>query len=131
LTNALNLTLCDCGFIRDSKHGLDLVLELVKVVYLGVNVLGGVTLIVLLDERFDLGESFSTHVTRNKCNTFLCRYLVSLKHKEEVPLHKLVIKLGAISLVEVGLININVISLDSVGYVCVVRARAARGSTCS
>jgi hypothetical protein len=123
--------LCDCGFIRDSKYGLDLVLELVKVVYPGVNVLRGVTLIVLLDERFDLGESFSTHVTCNECNTFLCGYLVSLKHKEEVLLHELVIKLGAISVVEVRLVNINVISLNGVGHVCVVRARAARGSTCS
>jgi hypothetical protein len=85
----------------------------------------------LLDERFDLGKSFSTHVTRNKCNTFLCRYLVSLKHKEEVLLHKLVIKLSAVSIVEVRLVNIDVVSLDSVSYVCVVRARAARGSTCS
>jgi hypothetical protein len=82
LTNALNLTLCDYRFIRDSKHRLDLVLELVEIVYLGVNVLRGVTLIVLLDKGFDLGKSFSTHVTCNKCNTFLCKYLVSLKHKE-------------------------------------------------
>jgi hypothetical protein len=123
--------LCNRGFICDSEHGSDLVLELVKVVHLGVNVLRGVTLIVLLDKRFDLGESFSTHVTRNKCNTFLCRYLVSLKHKEEVLLHKLVIKLSAISVVEVRLVNINIISLNSVSYVCIVQARAARGSTCS
>jgi hypothetical protein len=110
---------------------LDLVLELVEIVYLGVNVLRGVTLIILLDKGFDLGKSFSTHVTRNKCNMFLCRYLVSLKHKEEVLLHKPVIKLGAISIVEVRLVNINVISLNSISHVCVVRARAARGSTCS
>jgi hypothetical protein len=110
---------------------LDLVLKLVKVVYLGVNVLRGVTLIVLLDERFDLGESFSTHVTCNKCNTFLCGYLISLKHKEEVLLHKLVIKLGAVSVVEVGLVNIDVVGLNSVSYVYIVQARAARGSTCS
>jgi hypothetical protein len=58
-------------------------------------------------------------------------YLVSLKHKEEVLLHKLIIKLSAISIVEVRLVNINIISLNSVGYVCVVQARAARGSTCS
>jgi hypothetical protein len=110
---------------------LDLVLELVKVVYLGINVLRGVTLIVLLDKRFNLGKSFSTHITCNKCNIFLCRYLVSLKHKEEVLLHKLVIKLSAVSVVEVRLININVVSLNSVSHVCVVQARAARGSTCS
>jgi hypothetical protein len=85
----------------------------------------------LLDERFNLGKSFSTHVTRNKCNTFLCGYLVSLKHKEEVLLHELVIKLSAISVVEVRLVNINIVSLNSVGYVYVVQARAARGSTCS
>jgi hypothetical protein len=107
-------------FICNSKHRLDLVLELIKVVYLGVNVLRGVTLIVLLDKRFDLGKSFSTHITYNKCNTFLCRYLVSLKHKEEVLLYKLVIKLSVISVVEVRLININVASLDSVSYVYVV-----------
>jgi hypothetical protein len=123
--------LCDCGFIRDSEHRSDLVLKLVKVVHPGVNVLRGVTLIVLLDKRFDPGKSFSTHVTRNKCNTFLRRYLVSLKHKEEVLLHKPVIKLGAISVVEVRLININVVSLNSVSHVRVVQARAARGSTCS
>jgi hypothetical protein len=85
----------------------------------------------LLDKRFNLGKSFSTHVTRNKYNTFLCRYLVSLKYKEEVLLYKLVIKLGAISIVEVRLVNIDVINLNSVGYVCIVQARAARGSTCS
>ena len=71
------------------------------------------------------------HVTRNKYNTFLYRYLVSLKHKEEVLLHKLVIKFSAISVVEVRLVDIDVISLNSVGHVRVVRARAARGSTCS
>jgi hypothetical protein len=123
--------LCNRRFIHNSKHGSDLVLELIEVVYLGVNVLRGVTLIILLDKRFNLGKSFSMHITCNKCNMFLCRYLVSLKYKEEVLLHKLVIKLSAISIVEVRLVNINVISLNSVGYVCVVRARAARGSTCS
>jgi hypothetical protein len=123
--------LCNCSFICDSKHRLDLVLELIKVVYLGVNVLRGVTLIILLDKRLNLGKSFSTHITRNKYNTFLCRYLVSLKHKEEVLLYKLVIKLSAISIVEVRLVIINVISLNSVSYVCVMQARAARGSTCS
>jgi hypothetical protein len=46
-------------------------------------------------------------------------------------LHELVIELGAISIVEVRLVDINVISLDGVGHVRVVRARAARGSTCS
>jgi hypothetical protein len=126
----LNLTLCNCRFIYNSEHRLDLVLELVKIVYLGVNVLRGVTLIILLDKGFDLGKSFSTYVTYNKYNMFLCRYLVSSKHKEEVLLHELVIKLGAISVVEVGLVNIDVISLNSVGYVRVVRARAARGSIC-
>jgi hypothetical protein len=112
--------LCNCRFIYNSKYRLDLVLKLVKVVYLGVNVLRGVTLIVLLDKRFNLGKSFSTHITCNKYNTFLCRYLVSLKHKEEVLLYKLVIKLGAISIVEVRLVNINIISLNSVGYIYVI-----------
>jgi hypothetical protein len=130
LINALNLTLCDCRFICDSKYRLDLVLELVKVVYLGVNVLRGVTLIVLLDKRFNLGKSFSTYITCNKCNTFLCRHLVSLKHKEEVLLYKLVIKLGAISIVEVRLVNINIISFNSVSHVRVMQARATRGSMC-
>jgi hypothetical protein len=123
--------LCNCRFIRNSKYRLDLVLKLVKVVYLGVNVLRGVTLIVLLDKRFNLGKSSSTHITCNKYNTFLCKYLVSLKHKEEVLLHKLVIKLSVISIVEVRLVNINVISLNSVSHICVIQARAARGSTCS
>jgi hypothetical protein len=123
--------LCNYRFICNSKHRLDLVLKLVEVVYLGVNVLRGVTLIILLDKRFNLGKSFSTHVTYNKCNMFFCRYLVSLKHKEEVLLHKLVIKLSVISIVEVRLVNINIISLNSVSYVCVVRVRAARGSMCS
>ena len=123
--------LCNCRFIYNSKHRLDLVLKLIKVVYLGVYVLRGVTLIILLDKRFNLGKSFSTHVTCNKCNTFLCRYLVSLKHKEEVLLHKLVIKLSIISIVEVRLVNINVVSLNSVSYVYIVQARAARGSTYS
>jgi hypothetical protein len=118
-------------FICNSKHRLDLVLKLVKVVYLGVNILRGVTLIILLDKRFNLGKSFSTYITCNKYNTFLYRYLISLKHKEEVLLHKLIIKLSAISIVEVRLVNINVISLNSVSYVYVVQARAARGSTCS
>jgi hypothetical protein len=54
-----------------------------------------------------------------------------LKHKEEVLLHKPVIELGAISVVEVRLVDIDVTSLDGVGHVRVVRARAARGSTCS
>jgi hypothetical protein len=123
--------LCNCRFIYNSKHRLDLVLKLVKVVYLGVNVLRGVTLIILLDKRFNLGKSFSMHITYNKCNTFLCRYLISLKYKEEVLLHKLVIKLSAISIVEVRLVNINIISLNSVSYICVVQVRATRGSICS
>jgi hypothetical protein len=77
-------------------------------------------LIILLDKKFNLGKSFSTHITCNKYNTFLYKYLVSLKHKEEVLLHKLVIKLSAISIVEVRLVNIGIISLNSVSYVCVV-----------
>jgi hypothetical protein len=116
----LNLILYNYRFVCNSKYRLDLVLKLVKVVYLGVNILRGVTLIILLDKRFNLGKSFSTHITCNKHNMFFYRYFVSLKHKEEVLLYKLVIKLSAISIVEVRLINTNVISLNSVGYVCVI-----------
>jgi hypothetical protein len=123
--------LCNCRFIYNSKHRLDLVLKLVKVVYLGVNILRGVTLIILLDKRFNLGKSFSIYITYNKYNIFLCRYLVSLKYKEEVLLYKLVIKLSAISVVEIRLVNINIISLNSISYIYIVQARAARGSICS
>jgi hypothetical protein len=61
------------------------------------------------------------------------RYLFSLEHKEEILLHKLVVKLSAFSIIQVGLVNINsshiVYNRWQVSYVNVCRARAARGST--
>jgi hypothetical protein len=61
------------------------------------------------------------------------RYLFSLEHKEEIPLHKLVVELSAFSIIQVGLVNINggyiIRNRWRVGYVNVRRARAARGST--
>jgi hypothetical protein len=61
------------------------------------------------------------------------RYLFSLEHKEEVLLHKLVVKLSAFSIIQVRLVNINsghiVRNRWQVGHVNVRRARAARGST--
>jgi hypothetical protein len=59
----------------------------------------------------------------------LLRYLFSLKHKEEVLLHKLVIKLGTVSIVEIGLVDIDIVGLNGVGYVDVRATRAGRGSS--
>ena len=129
LTNALDVASCNRGFVADSEHGSDLELELVKVAHPGVDVVGSVALVVLLNERFDPSESLSTHVTRDERNTFLFGHLFSLKHKEEVPLHEPIIEFGAVSVVEIGLVNIDVIGLDGIGHVDVGVVRAARGST--
>ena len=83
----------------------------------------------MLDKRFDLDKSFATHVACNKHNTLFCRYLLSLEHKEEVLLHKLVIKLSTISVVEIRFVNIDIVSLNRVGHGNVGATRAARGST--
>jgi hypothetical protein len=61
------------------------------------------------------------------------RYLFSLEHKEEILLHKLVIKLKALSIIQIRLININSGHIGrnrwQVSHVNIRRARAARGST--
>ena len=121
--------MCNHRFVTNSKHRLDLKLKLVKVAYPDVNIVRSVALVVLLDKRFDLSESLSTHVTYNKCNIFLFRHLFFLKYKEEVLLHKLIIKLSAVPAIEIRLVNINVISLNSIRHVNVRVVRAARGST--
>jgi hypothetical protein len=110
---------------------LNLVLKLIEVVYLGVNVFRGVALVVLLDERLDLSEGFSTHVACDERNTLLLRYLFSLKHKEEVLLHEPVIELGTVSMVEIRLVDIDIVGLNRVGHVDVRTTRARRGSSCS
>jgi hypothetical protein len=71
------------------------------------------------------------HVACDKRNTLLLRYLFSLKHKEEVLLHKLVIKLSTVSMVEIRLVNIDIVGLNRVGHVDVRATRACRGSSCS
>ena len=131
MTNALDVASCNRRFVANSEHRSDLELELVKVAHPDVDVVGSVALVVLLDERFDPSESLSTHVTRNERNTFLFGHLFSLKHKEEVPLHEPIIKLGAVSAVEIGLVDIDVVGLDGIRHVNVGVVRAARGSTCS
>jgi hypothetical protein len=71
------------------------------------------------------------HVACNKRNMLFLRYLFSLKHKEEVLLHKLVIKFSTVSIVEIRFVNINIVSLNRVSYVNVGATRAYRGSSCS
>jgi hypothetical protein len=71
------------------------------------------------------------HIACDKRNTLFLRYLFSLKHKEEVLLHKLVIKFSIVSIVEIRFVNINIVSLNRVGYVDVGAIRARRGSSCS
>jgi hypothetical protein len=61
------------------------------------------------------------------------RYLFSLEHKEEILLHKLVVKLRALSIIQIRLVDIDSghISCNRwrVGHVNICGARAARGST--
>ena len=126
----LDVALCNCRFIANSKHRLDFELELVKVAYLDVNIVRSVALVILLDKRFNLSKSLSTHITRNKRNMFFFRHLFFLKYKKKVLLYKLIIKLYAVSTVEIRLVNINIVSLNSIRHVNVRVIRAARGSTC-
>ena len=68
------------------------------------------------------------HVTCNKRNTLLSRYFFFLEYEEEVLLHKLIIKLSLVFIVEIRLVNINSVSFNSISYVNVRVARVARGS---
>ena len=127
----LDVALCNCRFVANSKHRLDFKLKLIKVAYLDINIIRSVALVVLLDKRFNLSKSLSMYITCNKRNTFLFRHLFSLKYKEEVLLYKLIIKLSAVPAIEIRLVNINIVSFNSIRHVDVRVVRAARGSTYS
>jgi hypothetical protein len=62
------------------------------------------------------------YIARHKGNLFNFRNLFSLKHKEEVLLHKLVVKLIIVAVIDVRLINnYTVIASKSIGYVSINR----------
>jgi hypothetical protein len=75
----------------------------------------------------------STHKAGGEGDLLNIRYLFSLEHKEEILLHKLVVKLSAFSMIQIRLVDIGggyiVCNRWRVGHVNICRARAARGST--
>jgi hypothetical protein len=77
---------------------------------------------VLKHKWFNPGKCFATHVARHKGDSFDFGNLFSLKHKEEVPLHKLVIKLITVAVIDVGLVNNHaVVAGESIGHVSIDR----------
>jgi hypothetical protein len=133
LIDALDIASCDCWFVGDSEDRSDPNLKLVEVPYLFVNFLRRVALVVLQHEWFNLFKSLSTHKAGGEGDLLNVRYLFSLEYKEEILLHKPVIKLRALSIIQIRLVNIDgghiVCSRWRVGYVNIRGARAARGST--
>jgi hypothetical protein len=77
---------------------------------------------VLKHKWFDLGKCLATHVAGHEGDSFDFRNLFSLKYKEEVPLHKLVIKLITVAVIDVGLVNnYAVVAGESIGHVSINR----------
>jgi len=60
-------------------------------------------LVVLLYKRLNLLKYITTHIACNKSNLLILRNLLSLEQEEEVLLYKLVVKLAAVSIIEIRL----------------------------
>jgi hypothetical protein len=102
--------LCDGGFVRDSKDRSNPFLELLKVFYLLIYFFWGIASVKLLNKGLNPFKSVATYIARNKYDLFVVRYLFSLEQEKQILLHKLVVKLSAISIVEVRLVNDYVVS---------------------
>jgi hypothetical protein len=77
---------------------------------------------MLKHEQFNLGKCLAMYIARHKGDLFNFRNLFSLKYKEEVLLHKLVIKLIIVTIIDIRLINnYTIITSKSIGHVSINR----------
>ena len=81
-----------------SKHLANLFLEQIEILNLWVNVSRIALAIVALDKGFDLSKGLILYERRDESHTFFFRDTFSLKHEEEIELHKPVFQLLASSI---------------------------------
>ena len=85
-----------------SKHLANLFLEQIEILNLWVNVSRIALAIVALDKGFDLSKGLILYERRDESYTFFFRDTFSLKHEEEIELHKPVFQLLASSIKGLG-----------------------------
>jgi hypothetical protein len=85
----LNIILYNSRFVRNTKNRFNPKFKGVKVLYLLIYFVRGITLVILEQERLNLSKGFVLYITYYKGNLFLFKYLLSLEYKEEVLRDKL------------------------------------------